>query len=370
MGLLQRWLLDTVPGQVSDVEEILGWWNPTVILSDESMWGPTLVVREKHGVPVVAVSPLAGSILPGPDSPSPGFGLGPGRSAPQRIAHRAIEAATIAAAAPLRRGMSALRVRHGLPPLRTNLRSAVAEVPLYLVRGAPEFDYRRCDLPPSVRYVGPLEWRGDAEGGAPGWIAELPRDVPVVFVSEGTMQSRPPVLLPAAAEGLADLDVQVVMATGRNRDPRAIGLGALAPNIRVEAWVSQQHLFPRTDVVVTFGGCGTVFGALSAGVPLVVVPAELDQPDNARRVVETGTGVRLPRRRCNATSLRGCVEKVLASAALRANARRMGEMLARYRGAETAADLVERCARGERSGHAVPTCGSTEGLLPRVASVP
>ena len=44
---------------------------------------------------------------------------------------------------------------------------------------------------------------------------------------------------------------------------------------------------------MTTGGPATIMAALRAGVPLVVVPTTWDKPDNARRVVEAGVGVRL-----------------------------------------------------------------------------
>jgi UDP:flavonoid glycosyltransferase YjiC (YdhE family) len=97
----------------------------------------------------------------------------------------------------------------------------------------------------------------------------------------------------------------------------------------------------RTDLVITVGGCGTIFGALSAGVPLIVVPDESDQPANARRVVESRTGIYLSRRRCTAHSLRACVEHVLECPSYRRNAQQMAEILARYEGSARAVRLIE-----------------------------
>ncbi len=346
LGILRQWLLDTVPGQVRDMEAIQRRWQPSLIVSDESMWGATLVLRDLCTIPVVPVSVLAGCPVPGPEAPLAGMGVPPPRGALARCFHQAVARLTAVSALGLRRRLNRLRRQRGLPPLRGSLRRAVAQAPLYLVRGAPEFDYHRQDLPPSAAYVGPLAWHGRSlEASAPS-LNELEPGKPLVFVTEGTMQTQPPFLLRAAARALASSDVQVVMATGSNREPASLDLGPLSRNIHVVRWVQQDELFQRTDLVVTVGGCGTIFGALSAGVPLVVVPEEFDQPDNACRVTETGTGVTLARSRCTAENLRNAVQRVLGEPAFRRNAGRMARAFAPYNGASRAADLLEELAAG------------------------
>jgi len=62
-------------------------------------------------------------------------------------------------------------------------------------------------------------------------------------------------------------------------------------NVHVEPWVDQAHVLPEADVVVCHGGSGTVYGALAAGVPLVVTPLFADQVVNGRRVADCGAGL-------------------------------------------------------------------------------
>mmetsp|Transcript_55022 Transcript_55022/g.159293 ORF Transcript_55022/g.159293 Transcript_55022/m.159293 type:complete len:459 (-) Transcript_55022:168-1544(-) len=54
-----------------------------------------------------------------------------------------------------------------------------------------------------------------------------------------------------------------------------------------------EWLLPRCAVTVHHGGAGTTAAALRAGVPTVVIPCGLDQPDNARVVERSGCGVAL-----------------------------------------------------------------------------
>ena len=155
------------------------------------------------------------------------------------------------------------------------------------------------------------------------------------------MHAQAPIVLRTAAQGLANLPMQVIMTTGKDRDPAQLGLDNIAPNVRIERWVSHADLLPRTDVLVTTGGGGTVMAALSAGVPMVVVPTQWEKPDNAQRVVEAGAGIRLAPRRCTPRRLREAVEQILRDPSFRQNALRLSAIFNRYGGAARAAELLE-----------------------------
>jgi MGT family glycosyltransferase len=215
-------------------------------------------------------------------------------------------------------------------------------LPLYLVPSAPEFDYNRRDLPPSVQYVGPCLWhRPSGQAPAP-WLQGLGKDRPVVHVTEGTIHVKQPVVLHAAAQGLGNAAMDVVMTSGNHRAPDDLDLGPRAPNIRVERYVSHGDLFPVTDVVVTTGGAGTVLTALSLGVPLVVVPTGWDLPENAQRVVEAGAGIRIHPRHCTPQRMRAAVDTILSDPSYKQNAQRLAAAFAREGGPPRAARLLER----------------------------
>jgi MGT family glycosyltransferase len=338
---LREWLLGTIPQQVKDLEVVLAHWRPDVIVCDPTMWSPILIFHQMRRVPVAVSSFIPACLLPGPDAPPFGLGLPRPRDWCTRLLARLVALTTDVLAVNFRRAANALRQRYGLPALTTSVTAFTGQMPLYLVPSAPEFDYERRDLPPSVRYVGFCIWNKPRHEPPATWLSQLPQDQPWVHVTEGTMHVTAPLVLRAAAQGLADLPVQVIMTTGDDRDPVALDLGPIASNVRVARWVSHSDLLPYTDVVVTTGGAGTVLAALHAGVPLVIVPTEWDKPENAQRVVEAGAGLRLSPRRCTPERLRAVVERVLEEPAFCRNARRLGTVFARYGGAERAAELLE-----------------------------
>ncbi|HXI42118.1 MAG TPA: nucleotide disphospho-sugar-binding domain-containing protein, partial [Bryobacteraceae bacterium] len=241
----------------------------------------------------------------------------------------------------VRQAANEVRRQHGLPPLASTFFELVGQMPLHLVASSPEYDYERPDLPASVHYAGPCVYDPPAVANEQSWAEELSPGRPVVYVTEGTCQVRRPVLLRAAAEGLGGLPLQVVMTTGRQRDPGSLDLGPLATNIVVESWAVLAALLPKCSVVVTNGGSGAVRAALALGVPLVVVPMEWDQLENAQRVVEAGAGLRISPRRCSAKRLRAAVERVLTEPSFAENAKRIAASFARYQEGMEAARLLE-----------------------------
>ena len=238
---------------------------------------------------------------------------------------------------------NAVRRDFGLPSLTDSVTEHSATMDLYLVPSTRAFDYERNDLPETVHYVGPCVWNKGRTESAPEWLEALPR--PTVHVTEGTMHTGDSILLSAAARGLAGMPGSVVMTTG-GRPPRNLDVDALADNVRVEPWIPHADLMPRTDVLVTTGGAGTVMTALAAGVPMVVVPTEWDKPENAQRVVELGAGIRLSPRRVSPRRLRRAVEKILGEPRFRENARRFAEGFASLDGLGEAARLLETLAAG------------------------
>jgi MGT family glycosyltransferase len=371
-ALLREWLLGTVDAQLEDLHAVFRHWRPDVVVCDPAMWGPLLVLQETERVPLAVMSYVAACMLPGPEGPIVGLPLPRAQGRLARAWRQVLRAVANAAAADVRRSADALRARRGLPPIGTSVTAFAGRMPLYLVPSMPAFDRGRTDLPSSVCYVGPCQW--DKPGGdrPPPWLVELPRDRPVVYVTEGTLHSKPPILLRAAVAGLAALPVTVIATTGKHRDPATLGFGATPANVRIEQWVPHSDLLPRADLVVTTGGTGTVLATLSAGVPLVIVPMAWDQPENAWRVAEAGAGLRVAPQRCTPDSIRRAVECVLREPRFRENARRLAGELARCGGAGQAAHLIEALAarRAPRGEAAMPVPMTVPGRVNEAACEP
>lgn len=256
---------------------------------------PLLAAPRHERLPVVGVSatPLA---LTSVDCAPFGSGLEPGSSAHTRRRNRFISA--VLQAGPLRPVQTALRAALasvGAPPPEGNYFDQATRFDLTFQLATPGIEYPRRELPPTVRFVGPLRLPVPS-APLPSWWEDLEGSRPVVHLTQGTMAnldlSR---LMVPALRGLASEDVLVVAATGGRpvaQLEEQLG-GPLPDNARVATFLPYDRLLPRTAAMVTNGDFGGVQQALAAGVPLVVAGTTEDKPEVAARVSWAGAGLNL-----------------------------------------------------------------------------
>lgn len=132
--------------------------------------------------------------------------------------------------------------------------------------------------------------RPDAEPAElPDWWPGEPD--PLVYVTFGTVAPGMPGigdLYRGVLGALAGLPVRILATVGEAVDPASM---PSPPNVRVEQWFPQGDVLPHASAAICHGGFGSVHGALTSGVPLVVVPFFADQPINAQRVAGLGAGI-------------------------------------------------------------------------------
>lgn len=142
---------------------------------------------------------------------------------------------------------------------------------------------------PSVRLsMRPGRW--SQPGAVPPIVYHREPGRRLVYLTFGTMYAKP-ALLRQVILGLGGLPADVLVAVGPQVAPEEIG--DVPPNVVVQRWVPQDDVLPHADLVVSHGGSGTVLGALSNGLPQLMLPQGADQFSNARAVVEAGAGRQL-----------------------------------------------------------------------------
>jgi MGT family glycosyltransferase len=187
----------------------------------------------------------------------------------------------------------------------------------------------------------------DGDEAVPAWVGQLRRQ-PTVYVTLGTVPewNRVSGLFPTILAALRDEPLNVIATVGRNQDPAAFG--PQPPHVRIERYIPQRLLLPYCNLMIAHGGFNTVLGALSAGVPLVILPVSADQPMNARSCATLGVAkVVGPEDRTPAT-IREAVREVLDDAGYRQRARRLVAAIQTLPGPEHGVALLERLATERR----------------------
>jgi UDP:flavonoid glycosyltransferase YjiC (YdhE family) len=161
---------------------------------------------------------------------------------------------------------------------------------------------------------------------------------PTVYFTLGTVNNTTD-LFSRVLAGLRELPVNVVVTVGERVDPGE--LGPLPGHVRVEQFIPQELLLPQCDLVVSHGGSGTVMGALAHGLPSVLFPLGADQPYNAQRCVDLGTGKVLDPVTVTSEEVRTSVSAVLADRAFRRAAERVRTEINALPGPEQTVPLLE-----------------------------
>ena len=103
----------------------------------------------------------------------------------------------------------------GLPATADSYFDQVTKFDVTFHLAVSAFEYPRRELPPTVRFVGPLRSTDPETSCLPSWWADLQRSRPVVHVTQGTMDNIDfGKLLVPALRGLARENVLVVASTG------------------------------------------------------------------------------------------------------------------------------------------------------------
>jgi UDP:flavonoid glycosyltransferase YjiC (YdhE family) len=338
---ISRLLADPLPAQHRLLGRLVDDWAPAAVLVDTTFLGAftwrsvRTTPRPPLAVANITFLALRGRGVP---PPGPGFRPAPGLGGGTRdLLVRAVTDRLLVRGGLLRLDRAAREVTGRTVPGLLFDGPRLAD--LVLVLTVPSFEYPRSDLPPSVRFVGPVEPPVRAVR-SPSWWSDLDGSRRVVHVTQGTMDTTDlGVLVAPTLRALADEDLLVVATTG-GRPPEAVP-GPLPPNARVARYLPYANLLPLVDVMVTNGGYGGVQQALAAGVPLVVAGSGEDKPEVAARVARSGAGIDLRTGRPRPAALRSAVARVLTDGRYRDRARALRDEMAGYGGARLAVDHLE-----------------------------
>ena len=163
---------------------------------------------------------------------------------------------------------------------------------------------------------------------------------PVVYISLGTIVKGAGTFFQTCIEAFRDEAVDVIISAGQKFDIHR--LKNISPNVHIYKSVPQVEVLKMADVFVTHGGMNSISEALTAAVPMVVIPFSSDQPTNARSVEKLGAGKKMDYSSVDKDSLKDTVLSVLNDNDIRSNLLNMQKLIRNAPGNKGGAEMILR----------------------------
>ncbi len=292
----------TAPRRAEDVLVLCETWAPDLLVCDEADHG-AMIAAEKLGLPHATVLVTAAGALIRPDLVDD--------------------------------ALNEVRAGFGLPPQRD---LEVAYRHLVLSPFPESFRDPRFPLPPTARS---FHLPAPGRGPVPHWHVD---GRPSVYFTLGTIfNTESGDLFTRVLAGLREVDATCVVTVGNLLDPAEFG--PQPEHIHLAKYLPQDDVLPYCDAALTHGGSGSLLGAITHGLPMVLLPMGADQPHNGDRVTDLGLGTVLDVIEATPADIRDAVASVLREPSYRQAAVRLRDEVTAYPSPEKTVPLLEGLVR-------------------------
>ena len=167
---------------------------------------------------------------------------------------------------------------------------------------------------------------------------------PVIYISMGTIHTAQSDFYRQVFTAFADHPGQFVLSVGRGTD--LASLEPIPSNFIVRNFVPQLDVLPHVDLFITHGGINSIHEGLYYGVPLLMIPQQMEQLLNARVVAASGAGVIAghppPFAGVTSSDLRITVEQMLAEDRMKQQAQSIRTALHETGGYQHAVEEIDK----------------------------
>lgn len=217
----------------------------------------------------------------------------------------------------------------------------ITKCKLVLQTGTPGFEYKRSDMDPKYKFVGPLLPFTTKKAATKWYSDKLSHYKKVVLVTQGTVEKDETKLLVPTLEALRNTDYLVVATTGGGKtDELRKQYGA--PNVIIEDYIPFSDIMPYADVYVTNGGMGGVQLSIENKLPMVTAGVHEGKIEICARVGYFNLGVNLKTERPTPAQIRKAVEQVVSNAVYRKNVTALSQEFGRYNPFELSERYVQQ----------------------------
>ena len=171
-------------------------------------------------------------------------------------------------------------------------------------------------------------------------------DKPLLYCSFGTQTLR----YPEAAQVFANIveavsriaGCQSIISWSNNRS--LLSSVDPSPNVQFVQNASQLEMLKMSSLFITHGGLGGLKESIMCGVPTLVVPFDMDQPNNAARVEHHRLGYRCSPSECNPAMIRDMVIALLSDKDVLCRVGHMRSVFWKYEFSAPASDFISHTA--------------------------
>jgi rhamnosyltransferase subunit B len=197
------------------------------------------------------------------------------------------------------------------------------------------------DLPGHVDFAGFNYFDGNTAPLSQALLAFLADGPPpVVFSLGSSLWFQAPRFYPGWSQLCSKMGVRAIFLAGQD----VLGDRLPAGQIAVP-WASVGELFPHCLAVVNTAGCGISSQVLHAGIPQLLVPFGMDQPDNAARLVRMGAALRVRPGKARGPAFEQAFKQLVTDRALHARALRLKQDINPVCGTVHAARILDKALR-------------------------
>lgn len=334
---------DAIPSQFKGLMAILESVPVDIVLYELGFVGVLpLLLAPRSSRPAAAGLGISILSLKREDGGTPMMGMPPAKDAPEREEYAAIARQVEASLLnPVREYVDQYLHELGAASLPGSLfESMTLLADVFLQPSVPGLVYPLREPASNLRLIGVLfpEGSGDVP---PEVKAAKEAGRRVVLVSQGTFANHDMGLLAAPViQAFRNRDDILILATTGGRPTDSIP-GTLSENSVVSRFLNFQEVLPHVDVMVAFGGYGTVTQALSLGVPMVLAGLTEEKLEIGTQVASTGSGISLRTDTPTVEQVRDSVGQILSEPSYRTNAKRLAAEFAQYDSAKELRRLLE-----------------------------
>lgn len=226
-------------------------------------------------------------------------------------------------------------------PIKENYQETPLLGDLFLLQTIPELEVDIDNLPPQVHLVGSCLWESvSADAELINWLNQPEIiDYPLIYVQMGRSFQHQR-FWDYLIEAFSGNSLKIVASVGR-MDGELINIPS---NFFIREHIPQGLVLPHAKAVISNGHTTSVLGALTHGLPSLLLPNGSGTEDIAECCCQGEVAIALTETEININNLHKAIETLLESSTLRQNAQRLQKAFQKIDSLETVASLLENLA--------------------------